>query len=138
MTAFNDRVIAEFRAQHGTVGGFGNRLVLIHSRGARSGAERVNPALSMRDHGSRLVIASAAGAVHNPAWYHNLVAHPNAAMEDDSGQVIPVTATELHGTEYDEAWTRFDAASPAFQQYQDQAGTRKLPILRLTPQPVAE
>jgi deazaflavin-dependent oxidoreductase (nitroreductase family) len=137
VTAFNDRIIAQFRAGAGHVDGFGDRLVIIHSRGARTGAERTNPALSLPDGDSRLVIASAAGAPKNPGWYYNLRAHPDAAIEDGSGRLIPVAAHELDGADYQVAWTRFDAASPAFRQYRQRAG-RRLPIFRLTPKPEGE
>ncbi len=132
VSSFNDRVIAEFRSQSGHVDGFGDRLVLVHSTGARTGEERVNPALSLRDGSSWLVIASAAGAERNPAWYRNLVAHPQISIETGAA-LVPVTATELDGDEYRSAFLRFTRTSAAFQQYQDSAGTRRLPIFRLSP-----
>jgi deazaflavin-dependent oxidoreductase (nitroreductase family) len=87
MTEFNDRVIAEFRANSGRVetGGFGTNLVLIHSIGARSGTERVNPALSLKAGAARLVIASSAGRPNNPGWYYNLRAHPDITIETPEG-----------------------------------------------------
>jgi hypothetical protein len=84
MSAFNDRVIAEFRANGGVVNGFGNRLVLLHSVGA-----------------DRLIIASARGATSNPGWYFNLKAHPDASIEGGrKASVINVIATELTGADY--------------------------------------
>jgi deazaflavin-dependent oxidoreductase (nitroreductase family) len=132
MTEFNDRVIAEFRANGGRVetGGFGTNLVLIHSIGARSGTERVNPALSLKDGAARLVIASSAGRPNNPGWYHSLRAHPDITIETPDG-TEQVTAVELDGEPYAAAWRRFDAASPAFARYQQSAGSRRLPIFRL-------
>ena len=132
MTEFNDRVIAEFRTNGGCVdtGGFGTKLVLIHSVGARTGAERVNPALSLKGATDRLVIASSAGKPDNPGWYHNLRAHPDITIETPEG-VEQVTAVELDGEQYTEAWRRFDADSPIFAQYQESAGSRRLPIFRL-------
>ena len=132
MTEFNDRVIKEFRATggHVTTSGFGDKLVLIHSIGARTGVERVNPALSLKDGDDRLVIASAAGSPTNPGWYHNLRAHPDITIETAAG-TKRVTAVELDDEEYTAAWRRFDAASPAFARYQHDAGSRRLPIFRL-------
>jgi deazaflavin-dependent oxidoreductase (nitroreductase family) len=104
--------------------------VLIHSIGARSGAERLNPALSVKETADRLVIASAAGRPNNPGWYHNLRAHPDITIETPEG-AEQVTAIELDGDQYAAAWTRFDAQSPAFGQYQKSAGSRRLPIFRL-------
>lgn len=132
MSEFNDRVVAEFRANGGWVetGGFGDALVLIHSVGARSGRERVNPAMSLVDGADRLVIASAAGAEANPSWYHNLRVQPDTTIETADG-IVAVTAVELDGDDYRQAWARFDAASRAFAEYQRRAGSRRLPILRL-------
>ena len=61
MTELNDRVIAQFRAGRGRVGGWGAGLVLIHHRGARTGTERVHPVVALRDDGG-LVVGSAMGA----------------------------------------------------------------------------
>lgn len=131
MSDFNDRVITQFRASGGEVGAWGDRLVLIHSVGARSGTERVNPAMSLPDGENWMVIASAAGAAKNPGWYHNLVAHPDVTIETAAGD-FAVTATELSGEDHQRAWQRFRRASPAFEQYQEQAGDRTLPIFRFT------
>lgn len=138
MSAFNVQVIEEFRANGGHVstGGFGDSLILIHSVGARSGRERVNPAMSLKIGTDRLVIASAAGALTNPAWCHNLRAHPDIVIETPGGYV-EVTASELDGAEYEAAWRKFDAASPAFGEYQRRAGRRRLPIFRLRPRAAA-
>jgi deazaflavin-dependent oxidoreductase (nitroreductase family) len=134
MSEFNERVIAEFRANGGRVrtGGFGTNLVLIHSIGARSGAERVNPARSLTDRADRIVIASSAGRLANPGWYHNLRAHPDITIETPDG-VQQVTAVGLDAEQYHAAWRQFDALSPAFARYQQQAGARRLPILKLEP-----
>ena len=135
MSAFNDRVIATFRANGGRVDGWGSGLVLLHTVGARSGLERVNPALSLRDGDARLVVASALGAVEDPAWAVNLRAHPDVEIEVASAGavvLVPVTASELDGEAYDTAFARFVAKAPAFATYQD--GTeRRLPVVRLAP-----
>jgi deazaflavin-dependent oxidoreductase (nitroreductase family) len=135
MNDFNDRVIAQFRTGGGRVGGWGDQLVLIHSTGARTGLERVNPALSLREGDARLVIASAAGARHYPGWYHNLRAHPDITIETPTG-LQAVTARELDGDDYERAWRRFLDASKSFAGYRDRAG-RRLPIFRLDPRPAA-
>ena len=85
---FNRRNIAEFRENHGRLGGpfEGAPVLLLHSKGARSGEERVTPMMYMADGERYLVFASAAGRDQNPAWYWNLIAHPDASIElgDDS------------------------------------------------------
>jgi deazaflavin-dependent oxidoreductase (nitroreductase family) len=132
MSGINDRVIAEFRTNGGRVdaGGFGTNLVLIHSTGARSGVQRVNPVLSLHDGHGRLILASAAGSRTNPAWYHNLLAHPDITIETPGGSE-QVIAMELNGDEYAAAWRIFDDVSPTFAQYQQQAAPRRIPIFRL-------
>ena len=135
MSAFNDRVIATFRANRGRVEGWGSGLVLLHTVGARSGLERVNPALSLRDGDAWLVVASALGAAKDPAWAVNLRAHPDVDIEvasPDGVVVVPVTASELDGDAYDAAFARFVARASSFATYQD--GTeRRLPVVRLSP-----
>ena len=134
MSAFNDRVIAEFRANGGVVSGFGNRLVLLHSTGARTGEARVNPALSVVAGADRLIIASARGAESNPGWYFNLKAHPDVSIEDGrTASPIDVSARELTGEDYAAARREFDRMSASFEEYQRTAGSRLLPIFRLTP-----
>ena len=99
---FNRRNIEEFRANHGRMGGQfeGAPVLLLHSTGARSGEERVTPMMYLPDGDRYLVFASAAGADRNPAWYHNLMANPDACIEvgDDC---VEVHAVELHGAERD-------------------------------------
>lgn len=131
---FNDRIIEEFRANGGHVetAGFGDRLILLHTIGARSGEERVAPTMALRDEDSWLVYASKAGAPENPAWYYNLVHNPDITIETPQG-TFEVTAHELHGDERDAAWSRVVAIASGFADYQVKAGPRVIPVLRLTP-----
>ena len=80
---FNERIIEEFRANEGRVGGTfeGNTLLLLHHTGARSGRSRINPLAYQGDNGRYVVFASKAGAPTNPDWYHNLKAHPDVTIE---------------------------------------------------------
>lgn len=136
MSDWNDRVIAEFRANGGRVERFGRALVLLHSVGARSGAPRVSPVLGIRDGDGWLIIASAAGAPKHPAWSFNLVAHPEAEIEVPAGagvSTVPVTASPLEGDEWQRAWERFLDRSPGFARYRERSGDRDFPIFRLTP-----
>lgn len=140
MSDFNKAVIEEFRANGGVVrenGGFGDMLVLLHSTGAKSGQERVNPALGLRDGEHWLIAASAAGAPKDPAWAHNLRAHPQARIEfpgTDGVEEASVEAVELEGADHDEGWDRFLAQSPAFADYEAKAQGRRIPVFALTPQ----
>jgi deazaflavin-dependent oxidoreductase (nitroreductase family) len=130
---FNRRNIEEFRANHGRLGGQfeGAPVLLLHSTGARSGEERVSPMMYLADGERYLVFASAAGADRNPAWYWNLVAHPDARIEvgDDS---VDVHAVELHGAERDAKYAIQAQRYPGFAEYERKT-SRKIPVLALVP-----
>ena len=133
MSGWDDRVIAEFRANGGHVQGFGSGLVLLHSTGARSGEPRVNPVAAIQEGGSWLVCASMAGARRHPAWYFNLLEHPDAAIETPLGSV-DVHAIDLEDDdEWEAAFARFVDRSAAFAGYRRDAAPRRMPILRLEP-----
>lgn len=139
--SWNDAIIDEFRDNRGTVTtmGFGDKLVLVHSTGARSGKPHVFPVAAIPRDGAWLIAASKAGAPTNPAWFHNLVAHPDVQIEvpdpsDPNGiRVVDVRAERLHGAARDEAYALFKAASPAFGEYETKAVPRVIPVFRLTP-----
>jgi deazaflavin-dependent oxidoreductase (nitroreductase family) len=92
---FNGKIIEEFRANGGRVGGpfQGSDMLILHHTGARSGAERVTPLGYQPVGESYAIFASKAGAPTNPDWYHNLVAHPDATVE-----VGPGTAQDAGGS----------------------------------------
>ncbi|WP_433519445.1 nitroreductase/quinone reductase family protein [Nonomuraea sp. CA-143628] len=109
-----------------------NALVLT-TVGAKSGQERVNPVgWFLGEDGNRLIVASAAGAAGNPAWYYNLAAHPDRVRIEVDGRTIAVVAEQLHGEERERAWQQIIAASPRFAEYQVKTD-RELPIIRLIP-----
>ena len=89
MSDWNNKIIEEFRANKGKVGGpfEGAPLLLLHTVGARTGQERVNPMMYMPVDGGYAVFASKGGAPTNPDWYHNLLAHPKVTAEIGTGTV---------------------------------------------------
>jgi deazaflavin-dependent oxidoreductase (nitroreductase family) len=98
---WNERIIEEFRANGGRVGGpfKGHSLLLLHHRGAKSGIERVNPlACQSLGEGAWAVFGSKGGAPSNPDWFHNLVANPDASIEIGT-EVVPVRARVAAGEE---------------------------------------
>ena len=127
--------IREFRANHGNVGGPFARapMLLLHTRGARSGFERVTPMMYLADGSRYLVFASKAGADRNPDWYHNLLAHPTSTIEVGD-EHVSVTATELHGSERDRFFAEQAHRYPGFAGYQ-RATQRVIPVVALTPVP---
>src|SRR2546421_7940702 len=80
---WNRKIIDEFRANHGRIGGpfEGAPMLLLHSTGAKTGKERVNPMMYQQVDKDLAVFASKAGAPTNPDWYHNLLANPRARVE---------------------------------------------------------
>jgi deazaflavin-dependent oxidoreductase (nitroreductase family) len=109
-----------------------NALVLT-TIGRKSAVERQTPVgwFPGQDD-SWLIVASAAGAPRNPAWYYNLAAHPDQVWIETAGRKVAVTAEQLHGAEREEAWRQITAAAPRFAAYQ-KATDRELPIIRLVP-----
>ena len=130
---WNDRIIDEFRSNGGQVQNFGDSLVLLHHTGAKSGTSRVSPVMGLRDEqsGGWHIAASKGGAPENPAWFHNLVAHPDAVIETPHDGTVDVRAEVLHGSDRDAGWARFTSASDGFRQY-EQRTTRVIPVVRLT------
>jgi deazaflavin-dependent oxidoreductase (nitroreductase family) len=117
----------------GKMMGLGFNALVLTTVGRKSGLERTNPVgWFAGNDGSWLIVALAAGAARNPAWYHNIAAHPGQVKIELNGRTIPVTASQLHGTERDEAWQQITTAAPRFAQYQ-QKTDRELPIIRLVP-----
>jgi deazaflavin-dependent oxidoreductase (nitroreductase family) len=129
---FNRQVIEEFRANDGKVGGpfEGGNIVLMTTRGAKSGAERVNPVAYYPDGDRIVVVASMGGAPKNPAWYHNLKAHPEITVEVGTDKYTAV-AEEITGPERDDLYAKIVAVMPNFGEYQEKT-TRVIPIFGLT------
>jgi deazaflavin-dependent oxidoreductase (nitroreductase family) len=131
MNDWNDKVIAEFRANEGKVGGQfeGAPLLLLHSTGARSGQERVNPMMYQAVGNGFAVFASKAGADTNPDWYHNLRAHPDARIEVGT-ETIEVTARVLDAEERQPIWEEQKARYPGFADYETKTD-RVIPVVML-------
>ena len=130
---FNARVIEEFRANQGRVGGpfEGGTLLLLHHVGARTGTPRINPLMYNRDGDRYVVFASKAGAPTNPDWYHNLKANPNATIEVGT-DTIDVVASEATGEERDRLYNAQAELRPQFAEYQSKT-SRVIPVVVLTP-----
>jgi deazaflavin-dependent oxidoreductase (nitroreductase family) len=128
---FNQQVIDEFRANSGQVGGpfTGARLLLLTTVGARSGRGHTTPLGYLPDGGRVLVIASAGGSDRNPAWFHNLLAHPEVTVEDGLFS-YPARATVLPREERDRIFARATEADPGWGDYQN-GTTRVIPVIAL-------
>lgn len=131
MRDWNNRIIEEFRANGGRVGGQfeGVPMLLLHTTGARSGEERVNPMMFLDLDGHRYVFASKAGADTHPDWYHNLVAHPGVTVEAGT-DTYPATAVPVAGADRDRVYAEQARRYPGFAEYQ-QKTTRVIPVVEL-------
>ena len=128
---WNDNIIAEFRANGGKVGGpfEGATLLLLHTTGAKSGKERVNPVMAFDLDGKLAIVGSYAGADVDPAWLHNLRAHPDAHIEIGT-DAYDVTARELPADERDATYPKIVERAPVFAEYQAKT-TRAIPLFEL-------
>ena len=128
----NQQVIKEFRANQGKVGGRYAEvpLLLLTTTGAKSGRALTRPLAYTRDGERLVVIASFGGGPKNPAWYHNLVAHPEATVEVGSDR-FRVKATVASGKERQRLYARQAAQLPAFAEYEKKT-TRQIPVIVLT------
>lgn len=137
---WNQRTIAEFRANGGRVGGTfeGAPLVLVHHQGRKSGREYVTPTMYMRDdadEGTIYVFATKAGAPSNPDWYYNLTALGAGAVERGT-ETYSVTVRELQGDERDRTYDEQARRYQGFADYaQRTAGIRTIPVLELKRSP---
>jgi len=129
---FNKTIIEEFRANGGKVGGqfAGAPLLLLTTTGAKSGKTRVNPLAYLEDGDRYVIIASYAGADHNPPWYHNLLAHPDVTVEVGSER-LDVHAEIVPEPQRTELYRRMASIMPPFAEYERKT-TRKIPVIALT------
>jgi deazaflavin-dependent oxidoreductase (nitroreductase family) len=134
MNDFNAKVIEEFHANEGRVGGnfAGAPLLLLHHTGARSGKSYVNPLVYLGDGDRYVIFASKAGAPTNPDWYHNLKANPQVKIEVGT-ETIDVVVSEAAGEERERLFQGQVDRMPTFAEYKEKAGGREIPVLVLTP-----
>jgi len=132
MSDMNKRIIEEFRANEGKVGGFFENitLLLLHTVGAKSGEQRLNPTAYIND-GERLVIAaSKGGADTNPDWYYNLVANPDVTVEVGT-EKFPARAEITPEPERTELYGKLKSIYPGFGDYETKT-TRVIPVVTIT------
>ena len=128
-TNWNAQIIEEFRTNGGKVGGQfeGAPLLLLHTTGAKSGQERVNPMMYRDLGGSYAVFASKAGADTNPDWYHNCVAHPDVSV-DMGSDTFAATARVAATDERSKIWEAQKRDYPGFADYESKT-SRQIPVV---------
>jgi deazaflavin-dependent oxidoreductase (nitroreductase family) len=128
---WNKSTIDDFRAKGGKgVGPFGDKLLLLTTRGAKSGQVRTTPVVYHRDGERYVIAASMGGAPTNPSWYHNLVKHRDAEIEVGT-EKFKVRATPLpKGPERDRLYNAHGENFAAFRDYPKKT-KRVIPIVVL-------
>jgi len=131
MSDWNTKIIEEFRANEGRVGGSfqGAPMLLLTTTGRRTGERRTNPMMYLADGDRLLVFASKGGAPTNPDWYHNLVTNPEVTVEVGT-ESYQAHATALQGDERDRLYAEQSSRYPGFAEYQRNT-SRVIPVVAL-------
>ena len=134
MSEFNDwnaKIIEEFRGNQGQVGGQfeGAPLLLLHTTGAKSGVERVNPMMYLVDGERIFVFASKAGADTHPDWYHNLLKNPDVVVELGT-ETFDAVAKPLPEDERARIYAIQAERFPGFAEYEAKT-SRTIPVVEL-------
>jgi deazaflavin-dependent oxidoreductase (nitroreductase family) len=127
--AFNRGVVEKFRKDGGRSSGK-SPVLLLTTKGARTGRERVNPLNFSRDGERYIVMASKGGSPTHPDWYHNLIAHPVATVEAD-GERFTARATVSEGAERQRLLKIHTSAMPFFAAYERRVKRRQIPVIAL-------
>jgi deazaflavin-dependent oxidoreductase (nitroreductase family) len=111
----------------------GMDVLFLTTTGRRTGQRRQTPVVWFPDgEDAWLIVASAAGSAHNPAWYHNLAAHPDQVWIELPQRQLQVTPAQLEGARREACWSRIVRAQPRYASYQEKTD-RLLPVIRLVP-----
>jgi deazaflavin-dependent oxidoreductase (nitroreductase family) len=128
--------VAEYEASGGTKGNTlldtGMPIIVVATRGAKSGKVRKNPVMRVEHDGEYALVASKGGAPEHPEWFHNLDAHPDQVTIQDGPEPFAVRVRQVDGDEKAQWWERAVAAYPPYAEYQ-QNTTRQIPVFIATP-----
>lgn len=125
---YNRQVVEQFRANRGRVEGWAP-LILLTTRGAKSGQERTYPLMSVPYGDHYLAVASKGGAPKNPLWYQNVLAHPDVTVEVEN-EKFTATARLLSGVERESAFAQAISVFPNYAEYQRKT-EREIPVFLL-------
>ncbi|MBA3871411.1 MAG: nitroreductase family deazaflavin-dependent oxidoreductase [Chloroflexota bacterium] len=132
MSDWNKAIIEEFRANEGKVGGQfeHTNLLLLHTKGTKSGLERINPVAYFTDGNRYVVIASKGGADTDPDWYRNLLADSDVSVEVGTEQ-FPAVAAVPSEPERTTLYEKMEAINPGFSEYKHKT-SRVIPVVTLS------
>jgi|SRR5688572_8118772 len=134
MSDWNKAIIDEFRANEGKVGGHfaGKPMLLLHTRGAKTGLERVSPVMTFVEGERYVIVASKGGAPADPDWYRNILANPDVEVEFGTER-FPAVAAVTTEPERTRLYEQMESMNPGFADYKSKT-TRVIPVLTLTRQ----
>jgi deazaflavin-dependent oxidoreductase (nitroreductase family) len=129
----NARIIDEFRANGGRVGGYfdGATMLLLHTKGIKTGRPLVKPLVYLPDGDRFVVFGSKGGAPTDPLWVRNVLADPEPTVELGD-RTVPVRAVDTTGPEADELYARQVERRPGFAEYRKKT-SRWIPVIALEP-----
>ncbi|HEY8527623.1 MAG TPA: nitroreductase family deazaflavin-dependent oxidoreductase [Acidimicrobiales bacterium] len=133
LTLLGEEHVKAYRETNGEVGGVWNGvpILLLTTKGRRTGLDRTIPIIYVRDGGDYVLLASYGGAPKHPAWYLNLLANPEAEIQV-MAERIPVVARTATGAERERLWKLAAAQWPNYDVYQTRTD-RVIPVVVLTP-----
>ncbi len=133
MSDHNKAIIDEFRANEGKVGGYfaGKPMLLLHTTGAKTGLERVNPVITFIEGDKYVIVASKGGAPEDPDWYKNLVAHPEVEVEYGTERFSATASVVKDEAERKRLYEKMETVMPSFTEYKTKT-TRAMPVITLT------
>jgi deazaflavin-dependent oxidoreductase (nitroreductase family) len=129
--AIDRRLMPLTRGRRST--GLGQPVVLLHVRGAKSGVERTVPLLATKQDDLVVLIASKAGAVKHPAWFHNVRANPDVEVTLRGQERVPMRAEIAEGDERERLWAMAVDNYSGYERYRTRAGDRTIPVVALRP-----
>ncbi len=131
VNAWNEQITKEFRENKGIVGGpfTGATLLILHTKGAKSGIERENPLVYLQEGDTLYLFGSRGGDPSHPDWYHNLVANPDVTVEVGT-ETVPMRARVVADPERTRIYDAQVARSPMFDEYRKKT-TREIPVIAL-------
>lgn len=128
---FNRNLVEDIRKHGKPTGGpfLGKDVLILTTKGARSGEERTTPLVYSWDDGHHVIVASKGGAPTHPSWYHNLKAHPTVTVEA-GGEKFEARAKVVDGDDYERLYKQHADINPTFWEYRDKTD-RKIPVVIL-------
>jgi len=123
--------VAEYEASKGqranTLQDTGMSIIIVTTRGNKSGKIRKTPLMRVEHDGEYALVASLGGAPKNPVWYYNIKSDPAALMIQDGPEPFDAVAREVTGDEKRVWWERAVAAYPPYAEYQTKTD-RQIPV----------